>query len=200
MTKEIVKLNKVGKYRDKERKYKLNANAKFDWKWVHFAERALAHGMTIQDIGLFLGITEKTFDNWKKQIPEFKEACERGRELSKTHLVAQMARAAMGYDYITNKKKYKMVQDEKKPNKLKKIQIEEEKITHHQKAEPTLLMFLACNLMPEFFKNTQHIETTQRTDRKFIENETEEHLNRFVGKLADKLETKKVESTVVKTD
>jgi len=138
---------------DKPEKFKVKSNAKFNLKYIDEAARMVAAGMDEKDLAFLWGISPLTIPSWKKRYPQFKKACEVGKEVAKQHAIAQLYRAAVGYDYDKTIKVYKA--DGKTVTSVKVI-------TEHQKGEPLLMQFLLSNLDPENWKQRRKYEITEK--------------------------------------
>lgn len=138
---------------DKPKKFKLRSDAKFNLRYIDEAARMVAAGMDEKDIGFLLGVAKDTVISWKKRYPQFKTACEVGKEVAKQHAIAQLYRAAVGYEYDKTIKVY-----EPDGVTVKSIKV----ITEHQKGEPLLMQFLLSNIDSENWKQRRKYEITEK--------------------------------------
>jgi hypothetical protein len=123
---------------------KLPANAKFSTEFLEVATRLVAAGMTEAQVGFFLGVTPAKVKQFKRKHPLFKKACEDGKQLAKSYLIAQGLRAAAGYDYVEkNVKIKKKVLDD---GTIVEYPAEVSEFHKHQKPDAALLVFILSNM------------------------------------------------------
>ncbi len=178
--------------KDKHNKYVLQHRAGFDPKWLPILQNLSALRLKASDIGMILGHTgdaNSFIANMKKNNPEAKDAIDNGRRMANIEVVAQAFRAACGYEYEEEHKRYDAKGD----------LVETKRFTKWQKGEPNLLMFLLCNRMGDEFKSVHKIEV----DRKSVSVEanvevTGKQIQELGGKLMELANArKKVESEVI---
>lgn len=183
----------------KERKHKIRWGATFNYALIGPIANMTALGMTEKDIGLIIGVSGSTIAKWKQRYPQIKKAYDEAKQVCASHLVAQMVRAAIGYEY--EEKEFTVVIDPetKEENRiLKTVKIK------HQKGEPALMTFLAKNLLPEQFND--RIQIDKRDVKLNLTGElAKEEIAGFAGKLLsivdenkDKPERKVIESNEIK--
>lgn len=163
----------------KERKHKIRWGATFNYALVKPIANMTALGMTEKDIGLIVGVSGSTIAKWKQRYPQIKKAYDEAKSVCASHLVAQMVRSAIGYDY--EEKEFYIVTDEEtgeEKRKLKSIKVK------HQKGEPALMTFLAKNLLPEQF--TDKIQIDKRDVKLNLSGElAKDEIAGFAGKLLE---------------
>lgn len=70
-------------------------------------------GLTDVEMSNLFGVTEKTFNNWKKRYPEFLQSINNGKEPADAEIAHSLNERAKGYSYI-----------EHVPTKVKKVEYE----------------------------------------------------------------------------
>lgn len=184
------------KWNSKNRKNKIRGDAKFNVPLLKVAQNLVALGFTEKDLGIVLGCKPTTIASWKSRYPDFFNANKKGKQILKGILVAQMMRAAEGYDYTERTEKYDIivgVDDEVVDNLgLKKKTITEH--TKHQAGNSQLMMFLAQNLLPEMFPRTANV--AEQNIINIIGSVEGDRLLSFAGKL-EEMTRKVVASEVI---
>lgn len=99
-------------WKDKKRKNKVRKDAKFDSRTAGIVGRALAFGMTYDDIGYLLAVKGHTVQDWQQRYPTFDKAVKKAREAAKSITVAQMLRCAWGYKTEKRTEKFNVEIDE----------------------------------------------------------------------------------------
>lgn len=140
---------------------KLKKGAKFDVDFLELATRLVASGMKESEVAYFLGCTERDVKGLKRKDKMFKKACEDGKDLALSYLIAQGLRAAAGYEYeeknVKIKRKVIKVKDEdgKVTEEVLELPVEESTFTKFQPPNPNLLMFLVSNLSRQLGKDEE---------------------------------------------
>jgi len=188
-------------YGSRNRKNKLKKGAKFDFKFVEPIATLTALGFTEKEIGVVFGVTGYAVKKWKQRYPDLKNAVAKMRSVAASHLVAQMVRAATGYDYEEEDIIYKTIVDEK-TGKPTEIQTGRKIKKRVQPGNPQLAIFLTTNLLPEQFKNKFEIKKHEERVNVNLAL-TGEEIKRFAGKLieiADEPKRKYIENEVVDSE
>ena len=145
----------MSSWNNKKRQNAIRKDAKFNVPLLKVAQNLVALGFTEKDLGIVLSCEPTTIASWKARYPEFFKANKKGKQILKGILVAQMMRAAEGYDYTEQTEKYDVFVDEEgelvedSENPIRKKTITEH--TKHQAGNSQLMMFLAQNLLPNAF-------------------------------------------------
>jgi len=63
------------------------------------AEIMARHGMIDRDMAAFMGISESTFNKWKRDFPEFKKALDRGKAEIDDKVENALLQRALGYEH-----------------------------------------------------------------------------------------------------
>lgn len=183
----------------KERKFVLPKGSQFDTSLLPVIQNLTAQGLTEADIGRIVGFQGAEAASWLSHLKQrndmVHDAAEVGYRMADAALVAQMYRAAVGYDYEEVEENYGI-------DKLtgewglkgKKVK------TKHQPPNPQLAIFLAVNHMPDLYKN--RVETTKNGFQIHASTElSAEQIAGLAGKLMDESRKRKqIDSTVVETD
>lgn len=184
------------KWTEKKRKNKIRKDAKFNnVDMIPVMEKLIASGFTETDLGIILGVEKTTIASWKQRYPEIKQANEQGKKLLKGMLLAEMMRAALGYDYVETeiKEGIKLDSDGNELH-LKDGEKEATKTTktRHQKGDHNLMMFIAQNLLPDDFARSP--SDVNQNISVLIGSVEEERIRLFAGKLLDKFPRRQIES------
>jgi len=181
-------------YDESKRKFVLPPHTHFDAKLLPVIQNLTAMGLTESDIGVIVGYQGIHADDWLNNLklthPEVKTAAEIGKYIADSFLVAQMYKAACGYDHVK--------QEFKRDKETGEMVLFKETL-EHQPSNAQLAMFVATNRMPEQFKHRIDI-----TKKGFIIDATQEISAEQIEKLAGKLmeeakNVKQIESTVIET-
>jgi hypothetical protein len=179
-------------YDDEQQKYVLQKRSYFDSNWLPIIQNLTAQGFTEAEIGAVVGYQGENTGIWISNLmqanPEVKDALKTGRRIADANLVANMYHTAVGYDY----EEVEEIETPKGVTIKRKLK--------HQPGSPQMQIFLACNHMPELYKN--RVETTKRG---FTLNTNVEISGEQIEKLAGKLldtarQVKQIQSKVVETD
>lgn len=144
-----------------KKRSKLKKGAKFDVDFLELATRLVSAGMKEKEVAYFLGCTERDVKGLKRKDPMFKKACEDGKELGLSYLIAQAFRAAAGYDYeeknIKIKRKIVKVKDAegKVTEELLEYPAEESTFIKQKEPDKNLLVFLISNLSRQLGKGEE---------------------------------------------
>lgn len=183
-------------YRKKERVNKLRADAKWDTRLAEMATRLIAAGITYEDIGSIIGVSESAVISWTRKYPDFKIAAEAGHQAANAITLGQMLRCAWGYDFTEKTVKRKVTLDEfgnEVPSESSKEAIVTEH-TKHQPPNPDLLKFIAMNRMSEEFSRSPIV--TQENTLQIVTTIEEDRIRRFAGSLFE-LASKQVENKIL---
>jgi len=123
---------------------KLPARPEFSPLFLDVAMRLVAAGLTIKDLAFVLGVTESRIKYFKKHNPLFKKACDDGKNLAKSYLIAQGLKAAAGY--MSTEKNIKIKRKVMSDGSIVEYAAEESHFQKHVKPDSSLLIFMLCNL------------------------------------------------------
>lgn len=172
----------MSSWRSKPRKNKIRKGAAFDAKTPRIVARLLATGFTYEDVGFILGVSQYTIQSWQQRYPIFKKEIEKAREAVKSITLAQMLKAAWGYDFVE-----KTITKDSKGNVTR-----EKEVTKHQPANADLLKFIIINKTDDY-KDVRRIDVTSKNANLSFAGELEEDaINELVGSLIKKIESKEV--------
>jgi len=123
---------------------KLPRNAEFSPTFLEMATRLVAAGLTEKDFAYILGTTLARIKYWKRHNPLFKQACENGKQVAKSYLIAQGLKAAAGYSTLEKniKIKRKVLDD----GSVVEYAAEESHFHKHVKPDSGLLVFMLANI------------------------------------------------------
>lgn len=138
----------------------LKGKPEFNFDFQEIAMRLVAAGMTEKDMAYVFGITPRKIKGWKRKDPLFKAACDRGKEMARSYLVARGLRAAAGYDYVERNVSHK-VKFLKDGTRVDYDEVHE--FHKHQKPDGSLLMFLLCNLSRQL-KDDEPFQSTHKVE------------------------------------
>lgn len=162
-------------------------------EYNEIAERLVAAGFNTKDLAFTFGVTAKTIHNWKRKNPDFKRACNQGKEIVKKKLVAAGIKQALGYDYVSSKTVDKF-------NKAGEPITEKTTFVQHQAGNHNLLTFLLMNIarqdgtnewqLPKQISQIEQKNVTLKIDGKLAS----EAIDRLAGKLLEDKPKKRIES------
>ena len=141
-----------------KKRSKLKKGVKFDTEFLEIATRLVAAGMKESELAYFLGCTPRAIKGLKRRDKMFKQACDNGKDLALSYLLAQGIRAAAGYEYTEKniKIKRKLVtrkdDDGNATEEILEYPAEESTFVKHQPVNPNLLMFLVSNMSRQLGK------------------------------------------------
>jgi hypothetical protein len=181
---------------DEPRKCKVHPLAKFNYDYVNVAARLKAAGFTDADVAYAIGVSKDAVANWKDKYPQFKEACDEGRRIAQSHLVAQAIRAAAGYDYTEENEKLEQ-QGHNEDGTPHYVVTSKSVFTKHQRPDPKLLVFLLSNLDPEQWKAAHKIQIDQNKNVHItIDGKVaSDQINKLAGQFI--MPAKQIEATVI---
>lgn len=142
-----------------KKRSKLKKGAKFDVEFLEIATRLVAAGMKESELAYFLSCTPRQIKGLKRRDPLFKKACNDGKGLALSYLIAQALRTAAGYDYVESNTKIKRKLVTRKDDdgvvteEIIEYPAEISEFKKHQPANPQLLMFLVANMSRQLKKD-----------------------------------------------
>jgi transposase-like protein len=107
-------------------------------------QQAAAEGIVIKEIARALNIAESTLYNWKKDIPEVKEAFERGEEYIVNDVKMAIYKRALGYEYNEVTKENGSIKKE---------------VTKHIPGDTTAQQVVLYNKLSDEFKSKNHVDS-----------------------------------------
>lgn len=123
-------------------------------------------GLTDKDIAeKKIGISERTFCNWKKDYSAILSALKEGRAPVDTEIEDSMAKAARGY-YVTEKKPIK-VKTTKKKDGMEITEEHVEVVEVERYVEPVVIaqIFWLKNRKPDYWKDKRETTNTDAIDK-----------------------------------
>lgn len=72
----------------------------FNPEWLQTIGQLAMLGMINDQIADFYGVTDTTFDNWIRDIPELKAVLVENREMADAKVASSLFRRAVGYEYV----------------------------------------------------------------------------------------------------
>ena len=192
------------------RRNHIRKGAKFNIHLLTMAKNLVALGVTEFDMGVILGVGESTINKWKQRYPDFFTSCKEGKTIAKGILLAQMMRAATGYDYEEIDETFKPLYHPTTGQRLTDaagepladVLVETKKKTKHQPGNAALMEFISCNLLPEDFKRNFQLEVKDNSAFKQVAELEAGIICQFAGKLMELCPkpanlVKQIESTVI---
>lgn len=137
----------------------------YNTEYAAEAERLSASGATEMDIAYILGTSTYNLRKWKKDHYDFRKAINRGKQLTKAYLIGRGIKAGGGYDYIDEKREYKV---DGKGKSIGEVKVTVSK--KHQPADGKLLMFMLSAL-------DRQLGGDGWVARQFIESKSEKNVN-----------------------
>jgi len=163
-------------------------------------------GYSEADIGIIIAAAgknpQKWFNNLKKKYPNVDDIGQLATTLANIQLVVAAMQAALGYDYVEEEIKYKVIEKcDPVAGKVWDEYIEESRKVKpkHAKKDKDLLKFLLVNRLSEYFSDIKKIQVDKRTIE--FKGDMSEEIKSFAGKLLDSIRDKKqVESREVEVE
>jgi len=186
----------------KKRKNAIRSDAKFDKvPTIPIIRNLVALGFTECDIGIVLGAAPSTISSWKQRYPDLFQANAEGKKIMKGILVAEMMRAAIGYEYEEKDETFKElpVLDDSGNKTGEYIKVLDKTVVHkkHQPGNSSLMTFLANNLLPADFPRDPIV--VENNILQIIGGVEPNRIADFAGKLLE-MGKKYVESKEIKSD
>jgi len=132
---------KIGKYKTKEFKYKIDLTK---------IQKLYEVGLTDKDISHVLGVSAECVDKWKQAHPEFFESLSAGKKEADKKVVESLYKRALGYEY----EELKVIQD--RSGKIEKVRQEITK--KHVSPDVTACIFWLKNRDRENWADRQEID------------------------------------------
>jgi len=180
-------------WRGDNRKNKVRKDAKFDHRTAGIVGRALAFGMTYQDIGYLLAVKSHTIQDWQQRYPKFALAVEEAREAVKSITIAQMLRCAWGYKTEKRTEKFNIEID----GEGKELTSPGKKVVTvtYDEVPPNgdLIKFILLNRAKEDWTDVKRIDVQSKSTNLNLIGEAEtEAIDALVGRLVKKIESKEI--------
>jgi hypothetical protein len=121
-------------------------------------------GSTDEDIYTMLGVSEKTFYDWKRKYPQFAQSLKKGKYISNGELLNSAFTQSIGFRYIDNVpvkvKDYAwFTNPQTNESELKQIEkIEVVEIERYQPPNPTMNIFMLKNRMSDDYKDKHEVD------------------------------------------
>ena len=147
---------------------------------------------TIAEICRQVGITPKTFHQWRNDYPDFAEAIEGAHE-ERMQLFVQEAKKSLmkkiqGYD-VTETKVVTIPGKQKDESGKPKPVIKEQTTTKkHIQADTAAIIFTLTNGDPDHWRNRQSTEVTGKDGKDLFLQKTDDELDKEIEELKRKLE------------
>ena len=177
---------------DTVKKWKIQKNALFNFEFVELAARLKAAGFSDTDLAYTFNVNKQTVTSWKERYPQFKLACDEGKDIAVKYLVAKGLRAAVGYDYTDYNEKYTTVdvvdEDGKPTGETKEVLKERSVFKKSMAPNPSLLIFMLANLKPDDWQSVHKIQVDKneniniQIDGKIVSKQIDELAGRLIGK------------------
>ncbi len=186
----------MSSWKDKDRKHIVRSDAKYNTKTASIVIRLLAAGFTYADAGYAIGVRETTIQSWVQRYPVFKKQIEKVKDVVKAITVAQLLRAAWGYDYDEVKEEFVTVESgegtEVTPEELKTKKVT---VTHkHLPPNGDLIKFLLLNRDKENWRDVKSIDVKATNMTPQLAGQAEAAA---IDEIAGSLGCKQIESTDV---
>ena len=94
----------------------MNNSTSYKPEYPQIAKTFIQAGYTQKECAELIGITEKTWHNWKKAHPEFEEAVHKADAELVAIALTGLAKRAQGYDHIIEKDEQGAKQDQALPS------------------------------------------------------------------------------------
>jgi len=130
-----------------EEKKPVGRKSEFKSEYIELVFKYALLGATDVEMADFFGVTERTFNTWKKSFPEFLQSIKRGKAIADANVVSKLYSRAIGYDY-------QEIHVEKKGRKV----VSRRTLNKHMAPETTAQIF--------WLKNRQADKWRDRIDNK----------------------------------
>lgn len=119
----------------------------FKNEYIQQATKLCLLGATDKEMAGFFAVAEATFNNWKKQYPEFMESLKRGKEIADANVASKLYNRAIGYTCTE-------VQNTTKGGVL----VESKEILKHIPSDTTAAIFWLKNRQSTKWRDKQNVE------------------------------------------
>lgn len=126
-------------------------------------------GATDIEMADFFGVSEQTFNSWKKKYPELFESIKRGKAVADSNVAAKLYNRAIGYEY-----------DEKHEVREGGVVVEVKNIHKHMPSDTTAAIFWLKNRQPEKWRDRKEIDTSVTLNGD-LESMTDEQLEQLIS-------------------
>jgi len=114
-------------------------------------------GMIEVDMAAELGVSVKTFEDYKKRYPLFLQSLKKGKETVDDIVVAKLLTRALGYEYDEIVKE-RILANGKKSNVMAITKV----TTKHVHPDVTAMIFWLKNRRPEEWREQKHVDPEQQ--------------------------------------
>ncbi len=147
---------------------------------------------TIAEICRQVGITPKTFHQWRNDYPDFADAVEQAQEERMQFFVQEAKKSLLkkiqGYDVTETKVVTVPGREKDKDGKPKPVIKEQTSTKKHIQADTAAIIFTLTNGDPEHWRNRQTTEVTGKDGKDLFQQKTDEELDKEIEELKRKLE------------
>ncbi|WP_319589660.1 hypothetical protein [uncultured Draconibacterium sp.] len=149
----------------------------FKQEYIEEAHNYALLGATDAEMSDFFGVSERTFNTWKKKHPEFLQSIKKGKSRADAQVASKLFNRATGYEF-------EEVSIEKKGRKI----VSKRTTTKHIPSDTTAGIFWLKNRQPDLWRDKQVTELTgDVTLKSELESLTDEQLEEIIN--GDELET-----------
>lgn len=164
------------------RRHKVREGAVYDYKLIGIAERLVAGGHTIKDLGYIFNVSPITIQKWKERYPEFNEGCKKGYAIANAVTMAQFLRSCWGFHYNETRKIFNYyTETDENDNEVQKERLVRKTVTRkYQPPSPELLKFELINKFSDEYRDPRRVDMLAKN--LFIGGEPEiEQIQQFFG-------------------
>ncbi len=139
-------------------------------------------GSLDKEIAEMLGISLKTFYDWKKQYPQFAHALKKGKHISNGELLNSAFQQSVGFMYIENvpvkvKSFDWFTNPETNQAELKQVEkVEVVPVERYAPPNPTMNIFMLKNRLPEQYKDKHEVDVKSE-----VKNTYEYHIRQTIN-------------------
>jgi len=123
-----------------------------------------ARDFTLSDIAKRIGVSEKTFIEWRKKYPEIEQAIKDGKEIVDYRVESALLKVALGY--TTSDVKTIISPPDKSGNRAIRVEKTEKEVPPN----PTAIMCWLNNRKPEQWKRNRDMMQTEDKDSNIVVN------------------------------
>lgn len=130
--------------------------SKYKPEFVEQARKLCELGATDREVAEFLGVTEKTLNNWKAEHPDFFQSLKTGKEAADKRVEQSLYRRALGYSHDSVHVSNYQGQVTLTP------------ITEHYPPDTTAAIFWLKNRRPHQWRDVKAVEHTGSLDHRHV--------------------------------
>lgn len=157
----------------KENPQRAGRKSSFKEEYINQAAKLSLLGLIDKDMAVFFGVSEQTFNKWKKDFPELLESIKKGKEIADANVASRLYNRAIGYDYDE-----KTQESKKDANGIYKL-VETKTVKKHMPPDTTAAIFWLKNRQPEKWRDRKELDATVNLGDE-LESMSDEQLKKII--------------------